>query len=300
MNRRIIDLQLITPVFILGMFLRTFSPGCSTTTEQFISWRVDFDQVLIDGRQSGKPILTYLYTDSCTYCKEMEATTFQDPLLFKEMGEDYLWVKLNAETDPIGSKLREKFSVFSYPVILLTDYDGSEIDRLSGYITASKFKQRIEGFLEGEDTFKGLQERLKKDGGSLLTHFSLAKKYIERSQFFPAAKHLIRVIVEDPENLKDKTDKSYYLLANTLVSGGHPDEALNQLESLYNHFPDSPILPEALILESQIHAFNKRPQQARKVLENFLEKFPQHTNRAWAKQLIKELNPVPLSMAQSH
>ena len=286
-------------ILLAAVAVSSLSPGC-TTSAHSVPWRPDFEQALLDSREWKKPVLTYLYTDSCTYCKEMEATTFQDPLIVEEMGDHYLWVKLNAETDPVGSRLRDQFSVSTYPAIVLTDYDGSEIDRLSGYVEASDFKQRIEAFVKGPDTFKGLQQRLQEDPESLPTHFSLAKKYLERGQLFVGAKHFVRVIVADPGNLEGLTDPSYYWLARTLVAGGHPDEALSQLNSLYTKFPNSVVLADALLLESQIHTFGSRPRQAQRVLESFVEMFPAHEQRAWAEQLLEELYPSPMPMARSH
>ena len=265
-----------------------------------IPWRPDFEQALADGRNSGKPVLTYLYTDTCTYCQEMEATTFKDPLLVEEMRDEYVWVKLNAETDPMGSQLREQFSVSSYPTIVVTDYDGSEIDRLNGYIQASDFKRRIEFFVASPDTFKGLQQRLQAQPDSLPTHFSLGEKYLERGRLFTAAKHFVQVIVSDPENLQGLTDVSYYWLAHTLASGGQPEEALNQLAKLSDRFHSSPILADAYLLQGQIHTFGNRPEEARQTFNVFLERFPGHEQRAWVEQLLKELDPSPMPLASSH
>ena len=265
-----------------------------------IPWRPDFEQALADGRNSGKPVLTYLYTDTCTYCKEMEATTFKDPLLVEEMRDDYVWVKLNAETDPMGSQLREQFAVSSYPTIVVTDYDGSEIDRLHGYIEASDFKQRIEFFVASPDTFKGLQQRLEAQPDSLPTHFSLGEKYLERGRLFTAAKHFVQVIVSDPENLQGLTDVSYYWLAHTLATGGQPEEALIQLTKLADRFHSSPVLADAYLLQGQIHTFGNRSEEARQTFNVFLERFPRHEQRTWVKQLLKELDPSPMPMARSH
>ena len=265
-----------------------------------IPWRPDFEQALADGQKSGRPVLTYLYTDTCTYCKEMEASTFKDPLLVEEMRDQYLWVKLNAETNPVGSQLREQFAVSSYPTIVVTDYDGSEIDRLSGYIKASDFKQRIESFVAGPDTFKGLQQRLEAQPDSLPTHFSLGEKYLERGRLFTAAKHFVQVIVNDPENLQGLTDVSYYWLAHTLATGGQPQEALNQVSKLSDRFPSSPVLADAYLLQGQIHTFKNRPEDARRTFNVFLERFPGHDQRPWVEQLLRELDPSPMPLAVSH
>ena len=265
-----------------------------------IPWRPDFDQALEDGRNWGKPVLTYLYTDTCPYCKEMEATTFKDPLLVEEMRDEYVWVKLNAETDPRGLELREQFSVSSYPTIVFTDYDGSEIDRLNGYIQALDFKQRIESFVDSPDTFKGLQEKLEAQPGLLPAHFSMGEKYLERGRLFNAAKHFVQVIVSDPENLQGLTDVSYYWLAHTLATGGQPEEALSQLAKLSDRFHSSPILADAYLLQGQIHTFGNRRDEARQTFNVFLERFPGHEQRAWVEQLLKELDPPPMPLAASH
>ncbi len=278
-----------------GLLLLSCTSGPKT-----LPWRPDFRQALTDGRESGKPVLTYLYTDTCTYCKEMEATTFKDPLLVEGMGDQYLWVKLNAETDPVGSQLREQFSVSSYPTIVVTDYDGSEIDRLNGYVEASDFKRRIESFVAGPDTFKGLQQRLETEPDSLPTHFSLGEKYLERGRLFTAAKHFVQVIVSDPENVQGLTDVSYYWLAQTLATGGQPQEALNQLARLSDRFPSSPILADAYLLQGQIHAFGNRPEEARETFSVFLERFPGHEQKPWVVQLLRELDPAPMPLAASH
>ena len=277
-----------------GLFL-----NC-TSGPKTIPWRPDFEQALADGRKWGKPVLTYLYTDTCTYCKEMEATTFKDPLLVEEMRDEYVWVKLNAETDPVGSQLREQFAVSSYPTIVVTDYDGSEIDRLNGYIKASDFKQRIEFFVASPDTFKGLQQRVEAQPDSLPTHFSLGDKYLERGRLFTAAKHFVQVIVSDPENLQGLTDVSYYWLAHTLATGGQPQEALNQLAKLSDRFPSSPVLADAYLLQGQIHSFGNRPEEARQTFKLFLQRFPGHEQRAWVEQLLRELDPSPMPLAASH
>ena len=298
MNRRFRGL-LTCAILVTAVAVSAVSSGCTTSVHS-LPWRPDFEQALLDSRAWKKPMLTYLYTDSCTYCKEMEATTFQDPLLVEKMGNQYLWVKLNAETDPVGSRLREQFSVSTYPTIVLTDYDGSEIDRLSGYVKASDFKKRVEAFVKGPGTFKGLQQRLQENPESLPTHFSLAEKYLERGQLFTAAKHFVRVVLADPGNLEGLTDQSYYWLASTLAAGGHPDEALTQLNSLYTKFPNSSVLPDALLLEGKIHVFGSHPREAQRVLETFVEMFPAHEQRAWAEQLLGELHPSPMPMARSH
>ncbi len=45
-----------------------------------------------------KPIMIYIGTDWCKYCKLQENTTFKDKKLMLEMSEKYYLLKLNAES----------------------------------------------------------------------------------------------------------------------------------------------------------------------------------------------------------
>ena len=269
-------------------------------TVEGIPWSPDYEEALWKAQQTSKPVLTYLYTDSCTYCKKMEATTFKDPLVREDMREGYLWVKLNAETDPTGIQLREKFQISNYPTIFVMDHDGVEIDRLTGYVDAQNFKSQVEEYLTSPNSFKKLQETIEREPGSSTANFELAHKYLTRNSLLEAAKHFVNVIVYDPENKSELTDTSYYWLAFTLATGSQPAEALKQLQTLATKFPASAARADSYILESQIHTFADRLDPARSALQAFLTEFPENEKRPWVELMLRELTPHSTPMVRSH
>jgi thioredoxin-related protein len=269
-------------------------------TIQGIPWTPDYEGALREAQQTRKPVLTYLYIDSCTYCKKMEATTFRDSLVLEDMRDGYLWVKLNAETDPTGVQLRERFQISDYPTIFVMDHDGFEIDRLTGYVDAQNFKAQVEGYLTSPNSFKKLQETVEGDPYSSTANFELAHKYLTRNSLLEAAKHFVNVIVYDPENKSDLTDTSYYWLAFTLATGSQPEEALKQLTNLSTKFPNSAARADGYILESQIHTFADRLNPARSALQAFLAEFPENEKRPWVELMLRELDPASTPMARSH
>ena len=95
-------------VLLVGFSLYRSLPGR-------LPWIQSYQQALEQAQQEGKLILAYLYTDWCGYCKKMEAETFTDQAVIDEMSDSYVWLKLNAETDPEGRQLQERFNITGYP-----------------------------------------------------------------------------------------------------------------------------------------------------------------------------------------
>lgn len=53
-------------------------------------------------RKERKPVLVFIHTDWCTYCKMMELRTFSDATVASKLQEKFYCVRLNAEeTQPI-------------------------------------------------------------------------------------------------------------------------------------------------------------------------------------------------------
>ena len=87
----------------------------------------EFDQMLAQAKQAGKPAAVDLYADWCLDCKRMDRTTFKDPSIVTEMTETFDSIKIDI-TDPndkFGRALRKRFKVFGPPALLFFDRDGN-------------------------------------------------------------------------------------------------------------------------------------------------------------------------------
>ena len=96
---------------------------------QLIPWEKDYHQALRKAQEENKTIVAYLFTDWCTYCQQMERETFSDVSLVKKMGKEYIWLKLNAETNQDGQRL-QKESVPSTGVVPLV-WDSPQLEVIS-------------------------------------------------------------------------------------------------------------------------------------------------------------------------
>jgi thiol:disulfide interchange protein DsbD len=111
--------------------------------EQPIAWRSSPERAFDEAARGNLPVLVFLYTDWCTYCRQMDQTTFSDPDVVRQMSSDYVWLRLNAETDPFGIRMQRRFSVSGFPTLLILDSKGNEIDRLQGYVPPHYFADAV-------------------------------------------------------------------------------------------------------------------------------------------------------------
>lgn len=108
-----------------------------------INWHSDQAEAFDQAATQNLPVLVFLYTDWCSYCRQMDGTTFQDPEVVSQMANEYVWLRLNAEKDPEGVQLQRRFFVSGFPTLLILDSAGREIDRLQGYVPPNDFPQAI-------------------------------------------------------------------------------------------------------------------------------------------------------------
>ncbi|MEO6915086.1 MAG: thioredoxin family protein [Chitinophagaceae bacterium] len=87
---------MITALFLwLGLFcpgLRTFAQ-----TPEKINW-LTFSQLDDSLKVKPKKVFVDFYADWCTYCKEMEGSTFTDKKVIEMLNHDYYAVKMNVES----------------------------------------------------------------------------------------------------------------------------------------------------------------------------------------------------------
>ncbi|MDE2928637.1 MAG: thioredoxin fold domain-containing protein [Acidobacteriota bacterium] len=268
-------------VLLVGFSLYRSLPGR-------LPWIQSYQQALKQAQQEGKLVLAYLYTDWCGYCKKMEAETFTDQAVIDEMSDSYVWLKLNAETDREGQQLQERFNITGYPGLILLDGDGQEMERISGFVPAEAFRQRVAAAAGGPGSFASLLRTASREPDSIDVQYRLAEEYIERQDFSAAIERLRRVIELDPENSSGKADLSYYYLALSLASQGNEELALVELDSLQSNFPGSDYIADSTFLRGQIYYHSGNRDQAEKVLAAYVQDFPEHIHVSKARDILAE------------
>jgi len=83
------------------------------------------------------------YADWCIPCKELDALTFSDERVIKEMGRFTNYKLDMTKTTDENEALRKRFNVIGMPTVLIIDSQGKEINRLTGFVNADEFLSYI-------------------------------------------------------------------------------------------------------------------------------------------------------------
>lgn len=145
--------------FVISAFIPSMLLGSDKVEVKWMS----FDSALITAKKLDKKIIVGVYTTWCGWCKRMDKEVFNDQRISGYLNENYVTVKLNAESNTkvtykgkTGTEqtLARSFGVTGYPTTLFFEADGQLITSLSGYFSADKFLPILK-FL-GEDYFKSM------------------------------------------------------------------------------------------------------------------------------------------------
>jgi tetratricopeptide (TPR) repeat protein len=264
----------IVAVVIVTSFLAL---SVINTIPRTIVWERDYEKAIERARAEKKVILADMFTDWCVLCKDMDRETFADPNLIRQMGKEYVWLKLNTETEEDGKKLQEELGITTYPTILVLDSDGEEIERIGSFLTAEPFKQSVEQHLQDPESLGKMRERVEKTPESVELRSALGQKYLDRHNYRMAAAEFQHVIELDPQNIKGKTVEAYYNLALSLGSQSKFEEALLQLGALEKNFPDDEAIASVYVLRGQIYECCGKKNEAISVFREYLRKYPAHS-----------------------
>ena len=254
-----------------------------------IVWEREYEKALQRAQAENKVILVDAFTDWCVLCKTMDKETFSDRALIWQMAGKYVWLKLNTETEDDGKILQHEFAIATYPMILVLDSKGQEIDRINGFLPPRPFKQTVEHHLQNPDSLGKMRQRVEKAPDSIEFRSALGEKYLARNDFRKAAPEFQRVIELDPQNRGGKTVESYYNVALSLASLMKFDEALEQLAALEKNFPDAEAVANARVLRGQIYECCGKKAQAVVVFREYLKKYPNHGYVSQVKEILARM-----------
>jgi thioredoxin:protein disulfide reductase len=86
------------------------------------------------------------YTDWCIPCKELDALTFSDERVIKEM-ERFTNYKVDmTKMTQENEDLRKRFTVVGMPTVLIIDSQGKELNRITGFVNADEFLSYLKAF----------------------------------------------------------------------------------------------------------------------------------------------------------
>lgn len=113
---------------------------CFVTTNALaeIPWRHSPEETITAARASGKPILVFVTTDWCHYCKKMKKETWADASVDAAVSQNFETLLLDGDRD---SRIVKRLGLRGYPATLLYSPDGYFISQQGGFMPPTQTLQ---------------------------------------------------------------------------------------------------------------------------------------------------------------
>ena len=112
----------------------------------------DLDQAVGKASRAGQPVMVDFYADWCTSCKEMEATTFLDPVVRRALSGSVLLRADVTANDADDQALLKRFGIYGPPTIAFYGRDGRERSRyrVVGYMKSAEFAAAVRAAFDSQ------------------------------------------------------------------------------------------------------------------------------------------------------
>jgi thiol:disulfide interchange protein DsbD len=109
-----------------------------------IPWKPFSDDAFEGALAARRPVLLDFEADWCLPCREMDRTTFRDPVVVRA-AEPFAPFKVDVTLgDDEANAVMERFAVSGVPTYVVLRPDGSEHERLVGFVSAERMRKALE------------------------------------------------------------------------------------------------------------------------------------------------------------
>jgi thioredoxin-related protein len=232
-----------------------------------INWRSDYNKARQEAAAKGAPLLIDIGTQSCFWCKQLDARTFRDADLVALLNERFVMLKVDAERSPaLAAALR----IQSYPTLVFAGPDGKITGYQEGFIEAPPLRKRLLEVLAAVAAPDWMVRDFQ-DAGKAITAANYARalvllKNVVEDGKARAIQVRARKLIEDLE--KQASDR--FARARQLAEQGKNSEALEIITDLSKTYAGTQAVREAkrleLTLSSRSADSAQRSRQARELL----------------------------------
>ena len=288
-GNRNLRLTLITFLFISAICLVIGCAKKDISEPAKIDFFTDFDSALATAQQKNQNILVDFYTDWCRWCTTLDTLTYIDSAVI-ELSKSVVFVKIDAEVD---SNLADKYSITGFPTILYLRPDGTEIDRIGGFLPPEQFLETVENYTHDRETLNDYLRRADTNATAEV-NFILGDKYGGRGEFDKAIEYFGKVVKVDPKFEDSLTLTAVVAIGSNYMQKKDYDKAIGQFKSAIKSSTDEASIADANFWLSYAYTKKADTTMAIKVLEDFLKKYPDNPDTTYAiNRLAKLKNPPP-------
>ena len=152
LKKSFIGVMLLSVLFNFGCKSKKLVEGPGNTAKYAIDF-VDSETlmpVIEQAAAEDKMVFLDFYTTWCTPCKLMEEDVFTDPAIGEYFNENFLNMKIDAESQS-GANIAGIFGVGVYPTLIFLDKKGVQVVRHEGVAYHTKLKKLAKEALQNSD-----------------------------------------------------------------------------------------------------------------------------------------------------
>lgn len=173
---------LLLTLFVLPMIVRA-----EPADELWAS--LSYEEACEKAEKENKYVFLDFYTEWCAPCKVMDKTTFMEERVIKLLKEKTIPLKIDADKN---AALARKFRVMSFPTLVYTKPDGTELGRISGFGGTDAFLEESNRILNGEDALTRAKKELKlQDPHDPFSRMTYGQQLARLGKFEKATKELL-------------------------------------------------------------------------------------------------------------
>ncbi|MGZ5208836.1 MAG: thioredoxin family protein [Sulfuricurvum sp.] len=109
-----------------------------------ITWNSSYNEALLKAKKEGKPLMVLITSETCRWCRKLEATTLQDDEIVLRINTDFQAVNVTKDKSIYPKNLSAKMVPMSY---FLDPKTGKVLYSIPGYWGADDYSSILEDAL---------------------------------------------------------------------------------------------------------------------------------------------------------
>ncbi len=241
---------------------------------QDVEWRTDYNRARQEAAEKSRPLLIDFGTETCFWCKQLEARTFTDADIRTLLNERFVPLRIDAHRN---ADLAEKLNIRNYPTLVFASPDGRILGFQEGFLEAPKLKEQLIKTLSLVVTpdwmVRDYQEAERtKAAADFAKSVSLLKNIVEDGKERPVQSKARQLLQEIESQAAGKLAE-----ARTAIDKGQSRAGAEMLTGLTKQYAGTPAAREAAVLSQSLAARNEngeeRTKRARELLVRAKEDF---------------------------
>ncbi|MBX3396410.1 MAG: thioredoxin family protein [Phycisphaerae bacterium] len=181
-----------------------------------------FDEALAKAGKENKVVMIDFFTTWCGPCKMLDRSTWPNPDVRKLLSEKAIPIKVDAEKN---RPLSQKYAISSYPQLVFIRPDGTEIDRIVGFVGPDVFIQSASGPLAGKDRITIMREALASNPNDPIQRLRLGDAMVQRGKLDEALVEYLWCFDEGPKHKPEFASIRNAFLAGKIAGLGQRNPA---------------------------------------------------------------------------